>query len=62
MITPNISGKYDITGTNEGVLFGLSTDTKPTGGGIGNGYMFVEMDTSKLYFYDAEGKRWLAWG
>lgn len=62
MITPNISGKYEITGTNEGVLFGLSTDTKPTEGSISNGFMFIEMDTSKLYFYDAEGKRWLAWG
>ena len=42
-------------------LRGLSTDTKPTtinGYTIGNGSVFIEMDTSKIYFYDLENKTW----
>ena len=31
------------------LLFGLSTDTKPLD--VLNGSMFVEMDTSKYYFF-----------
>ena len=38
-------------------LRGLSTDTKPTEN-ISNGSVFIEMDTSKIYFYDAENKEW----
>jgi len=44
-----------------GELRGLSTDTKPTTIGdkeIGNGSVFVEIDTGKIYFYDAENKIW----
>jgi len=37
---------------------GLSTDTKPTED-IPNGSTFVEMDTKKLFAYDAEGSQWL---
>ena len=37
---------------------GLSTDTKPKK--ASNGAMFVEMDTQKVFFYDAENKRWIA--
>jgi hypothetical protein len=37
---------------------GLSTDTKPRK--ASNGSMFVEMDTQKVFFYDAENKRWIA--
>ena len=41
--------------------FGLSTDIpKPSGTAL-NGRAFVEMDTSKLYFYDAENGQWLEW-
>ena len=48
--------------SNVQTLYGLSTDlTKPTDG-IGNGWAFVEMDTGKLYFYDAEGAQWIEWG
>jgi hypothetical protein len=37
---------------------GLSTDEKPTDG-IGNGSIFVEIDTGKVYFYDAAGQTWI---
>ena len=40
---------------------GLSTDAKPTkidNGDVGNGTMFIEMDTGKVYFYDEENKQW----
>lgn len=40
--------------------FGLSTDTKPSGTSL-NGRAFVEMDTSKLYFYDAANETWYEW-
>ena len=36
----------------------LSTDIKPTGPSIGNGSSLVEMDTKKVFFYDAEGVQW----
>ena len=39
-------------------LFGLSTDSKPTGDTVGNGSCFLEMDTGKAYFYDAENSQW----
>lgn len=42
------------------VYTGLSTDTKPES--CGNGSAFIEMDTSTLYFFDAENGDWLAWG
>ena len=35
----------------------LSTDTKPTNG-IQNGSTCLEIDTGKLYSYDAVGKEW----
>ena len=41
---------------------GLSTDSKPTD--VSNGACFMEMDTGKLYFYDASegGDGWIEWG
>ena len=42
------------------MLYGLSTDTKPLD--EPNGSKFVEMDTGKLYLYDAEGEEWLEVG
>lgn len=42
-------------------MFGLSTDTKPTGTGVINGSAFIEMDTSKIYFYNATGEQWVEW-
>ena len=42
-------------------LRGLSTDTKPTeinGMTIGNGSVFIETDTQKLFFYDETSQTW----
>ena len=43
---------------------GLSTDTKPdeTKDSVGNGAAFIEMDTGKLYFYDADSTQWVEFG
>ena len=44
-----------------GELRGLSTDTKPTefeSKIIGNGSVFIETDTQKLYFFDADSQEW----
>lgn len=44
-----------------GELRGLSTETKPTTIGevkIGNGSVFVEIDTQKLSFYDESSETW----
>lgn len=42
---------------------GLSTDTKPTttygGVPIGNGSVFIEMDTEDLLFYDEATNDWV---
>ena len=43
------------------IYYGLSTDFKPTEG-VGNGSAFIEMDTSKVYFFDAGNSEWLEWG
>lgn len=42
-------------------LRGLSDDTKPTEIGnkkIANGSVFIEMDTQKIFFFDAENEQW----
>ena len=54
-----------ITAKNENcpaqsTFFGLSTDAKPAK--CANGSAFLELDTAKIYFFDAAGARWLAWG
>lgn len=36
----------------------LSTDTKPTEN-VANGSLVLEMDTNKIYAYDAEGEAWV---
>ena len=44
-----------------GELRGLSTDTKPTeinGQTIGNGSIFIEIDTGKIFFYDETSETW----
>jgi hypothetical protein len=38
-------------------FIGLSTDTKPQG--VENTSSFYEMDTKKLYLYDAQNAVWL---
>lgn len=44
----------------DATFFGLSTDSKPTG--VANGSCFVEMNTGKIYFFDAAGTQWIEWG
>lgn len=59
MVTPSVyikDGKYMSAET----LFGLSTDSKPTS--VANGTRFIEMNTSTIYFFDAEHDDWLEWG
>ena len=56
--------KYNDKPSNLAVeLYGLSTDTKPTGifEGIrlANGSTFYAMDTKAVYIYDEENERWL---
>ena len=51
--------KYTVSEST--TMFGLHTDTKPTTGVV-NGSAFIEMDTSKIYFFDAVGNQWLEWG
>ena len=41
--------------------YGLSGDSKPTDGVL-NGMAFIEMDTGKLYFFDAYNATWIEWG
>lgn len=40
-------------------LVGLSTDSKPTN--AGNGWIFSEIDTGKIYIFDAENSTWREW-
>ena len=43
-------------------FMGLSTDSKPTIAkfpSMKNGSSFFEMDTKKIYFYDAENAQWV---
>ena len=40
---------------------GLSTDTKPTTG-VANGSVFIEMDTSKVYMFNAASGEWVEIG
>ena len=47
---------------DQAAFYGLSTDDKPTGGAVANGSAFLEMDTGKLYFYNASGAAWIEWG
>jgi len=60
-----------MTSWNGQTFFGLSTETKPTTreqfAALGyslyaTGLVFVEIDTSKLYFFDAESATWMEWG
>ena len=52
-----VNGKGEFIGE----LRGLSTDTKPTtfeGKDVGNGSVFIEIDTGTLYFFDGSSKTW----
>lgn len=39
-------------------MAGLSTDSKPTGK-FANGSIFTEVDTGKVYFYNAASSAWV---
>lgn len=41
--------------------FGLSTDSKPTADLV-TGSVFVEVDTSKAYFFNESGSEWVEAG
>ena len=41
------------------VFFGLSTDVKPK---AENGSCFIELDDSKIFFYDGDSGQWIEWG
>ena len=49
---------YGVNGTK---YAGLSTDEKPTTD-VPNGAEFLEMNTGKTYYYDAENETWREWG
>lgn len=56
MVTLIQSGELQENGQPKAaVLVGLSTDAKPDGQ---NGWLFLEMDTSKKYLFDAVGETW----
>lgn len=46
------NGKYMSATT----LYGLSDDSKPTS--VGNGSIFIEVDTGNAFFFDAENSTW----
>ena len=46
--------------TTNVTLYGLSTDSKPVD--CGNGSAFVEMDTGKVYFFNAAASAWAEFG
>ena len=37
---------------------GLSTDKKPVNDNVGNGSMFFEIDTGKVFLFDKKNKIW----
>ena len=44
------------SGTHNYNMVGLSTDEKPLN--VGNASTFYEMDTKKVFMFDAENKKW----
>ena len=62
MITIFRKNETSTTGNDREIeLRGISTDTKPEaidGRDIANGTVFIEIDTGKLYMFDAENKQW----
>lgn len=39
--------------------YGLSTDTKPTN--CPNASIYIEINTSKIYFFNADASTWIEW-
>lgn len=51
-----------ISGNNHPTIYyALSTDEKPVNKVI-NGAVLIEMDTSKVYFFNKTSSEWLEWG
>ncbi len=46
------------SGDNVQTIYCLSTDTKPTGGDLKNGFPLVEMDTGDIYLYNEATSSW----
>lgn len=67
MVSINIDGSYSVTGTNRGILYGLSTERDGTltdpkiRPRLKNGYEYREMDTQKTYLYDEATNQWRYW-
>lgn len=62
MITPENSAQWiGARYYRPETYYGLSTDVKPTED-VANGSAFLEMDTSKLYFFDQQNALWREWG
>ena len=59
MVRMTGSGNRDVVQYME--FAGLSTDTKPTEE-VATGSVFLEVDTSKVYFYDESTSTWLEAG
>ena len=38
---------------------GLSSDNKPIDDSVGNGSVYVEMDTKKVFLFNEDNKEWL---
>ena len=61
IIKTDLTERKDGNNYFTGELRGLSTDTKPTeidGKKIGNGSVFIEIDTGTFYFYDLDNEQW----
>ena len=61
MITPDFYMDEGVYYKSE-IFWGLSTDSNSMPTNVANGSVFIEMDTSKVYFFDAENGDWLEWG
>jgi hypothetical protein len=48
----------DSVNYSDQTYFGLSTDSKPTER-VGNGSIFVEIDTGKVFFFNQTGVTWV---
>ena len=52
-----------VTTTNMSMEYvGLSTDTPKPTSGVPNGSVFIEMDTSKVYMFNAASGEWVEIG
>lgn len=61
MITSDKAFEGISTNRKPSTYYGLSSDAKPTKNVV-NGSAFIEMDTSKIYFFDRENLEWDEFG